>query len=144
MRVLLDTNVVLDVLLRRGPWLAQAETLWDASRAGTLESCINASSLTDIYYISRRLVGREKARQVVRACLDVLTILPVDASLLEAAFGVAASDFEDGLQIAAAKRSSLDAIVTRNVADYAASEVPVFLPLDFARQLKPSQSGPQA
>jgi predicted nucleic acid-binding protein len=40
MRALLDTNVVLDVLLRRSPWLAQAEPLWDASQSGALESCI--------------------------------------------------------------------------------------------------------
>ena len=141
MRALLDTNVVLDVLLRRAPWLAQAEPLWEASQAGALESCISASSLTDIYYISRRLVGREKAREIVRACLDVLTVLPVDAALLEDAFGLATSDFEDAVQIAVAKRGSLDAIVTRNVADYAASELPVCSPADFARQLKPSECG---
>jgi hypothetical protein len=103
-----------------------------------------ASSLTDIYYISRRLVGREKARAIVRSCLDRLTVLPVDRALLEDAFGLAAPDFEDALQIALAQRGSLDAIVTRNVADYAASEIPVFSPADFAHRLKLSGSEPSA
>ena len=52
MKVLLDTNVILDVLLRQGQWLAEAEVVWQASTDGRLESCATASSLTDIYYIS--------------------------------------------------------------------------------------------
>ena len=75
MKVLLDTNVVLDVLLQRGPWMARAEAIWQASIHGRLESCITASSLTDIYYISRRLVGEQAARETVQKCLDVLTTL---------------------------------------------------------------------
>jgi|GEM_PF-4363418 len=57
-KVLLDTNVVLDVLLERGGWPAEASVLWQASADGRLGSCVTASSLTDTYYISRRLKGK--------------------------------------------------------------------------------------
>src|SRR5260370_42494702 len=107
MKVLLDTNVVLDVLLQRGQWLAEAEAIWQASMDGRLVPCISASSLTDIYYISRRLVGREQARQAVRQCLDVLVILSTDSDTLEQAYAFQANDFEDGLQIASAARNGI-------------------------------------
>jgi hypothetical protein len=84
MILLLETNVVLDVLLRRPDWLADAEIIWKASEDGRLSSYISASSITDLYYISRRLVGAERARQVVRDCLDVIGIIGVTGALLEA------------------------------------------------------------
>ena len=85
MRVLLDTNVVLEVLLQRGEWLADAEAIWQASVDGRLQACIGASSLTDIYYIIRRTTGRDIARASVERCLTELMILPVDRAVLHQA-----------------------------------------------------------
>jgi len=90
---------------------AGAAVIWQASIDGRLESCITASSLTDIYYISRRLVGEQAARETVRKCLDVLTILTVDSETLEQAHALAVADFEDALQISAAQRNGLNALV---------------------------------
>ena len=136
MKVLLDTNVVLDVLLKRGEWLVEAEAVWQASLDGRLESCITASSLTDIYYIGRRLVGGQAAREALRKCLDVLTILPVDEETLEAAYALTASDFEDGLQIASAVRHGAEAIVTRDPDDFAGAPVRVWSPTELAASLR--------
>jgi len=83
MKVLLDTNVVLDVRLERDDWLPDAGTIWDATSAGTIECCLSASSLTDIFSIARKVVGWSQARAIVRPCLDTLSILTVDASVVE-------------------------------------------------------------
>ena len=83
MRILLDTNIVLDILLERAEWLADAETLWRASNDGRLSSHVTASSITDIYYISRRLAGPERARRGVRQRLDKLSIIGVTEERLE-------------------------------------------------------------
>lgn len=136
MRVLLDTNVVLDVLLRRGEWLADAEAVWQATAEGRLTACITASSLTDIYYISRRLASVSSARQVVRRCLDCLELLPVDGEMLEQAYALETADFEDALQIAAAMRGRLDAIVTRDPSGFTESPVSVLLPGELATRLQ--------
>jgi predicted nucleic acid-binding protein len=137
MRILLDTNVVLDVLLQRGQWLTEANRIWQANAAGELVACITASALTDIYYVSRRLAGQPQARDVIRACLDALTILPVDRAVLIAAFAQAGSDFEDDLQIASAQRYVLDAIVTRDAAGFAASTQPILSPAQLIAKLPP-------
>jgi predicted nucleic acid-binding protein len=136
MRVLLDTNVVLDVLLQRGEWLAGAQAIWQASIDGGLESCITASSLTDIYYISRRLVGAQAARHTVRTCLDSLSIMTVDKETLEQAYALPVNDFEDALQMAAAVRNGLTALVSRDPSGFSGSPVPVLSPAELVARLQ--------
>ena len=63
MKTLLDTNVLLDLLLEREPWRAEAVAIAEASADGRIEAYVCASSITDIFYISRKLVGVERARQ---------------------------------------------------------------------------------
>ena len=98
MRVLLDTNVVLDLLLQRDPWRVHAEAIAQAGADGRIQPFVCASSITDIFYISRRLVGAEQARRAVRACLDSLQIVGVTRDLLDAADRRAGGDYEDNLQ----------------------------------------------
>jgi len=128
MRVLLDTNVVLDVLLERSDWLADADIIWQASRAGRVWSYVSASSITDLFYISRKLAGRDRARQIVRRCLDVLGIIGVTRDHLEAAYDLETGDFEDDLQTVCALAVPLDVIVTRNPAHFSSSAIPVWTP----------------
>lgn len=137
MRVLLDTNVVLDVLLQRGEWLAEAERIWRATAAGELVALVTASALTDVYYVSRRLDGQRRARDVIRECLDTLVILPVDHAILAAAFARNGTDFEDDVQIASAQAHGLDAIVTRDTGGFSGSVTSVLSPAELIAQLTP-------
>lgn len=135
MRVLLDTNVVLDVLLQREPWVKESKAIWQASDEGRIIAYILASALTDIFYIARRLAGREKAREAVHTCLEAFEILPVDRQALEAAEALSGNDFEDNLQMACAGIAGLDAIVTRNKDDFKHASVPVLTPTEALGQL---------
>lgn len=135
MKVLLDVNVVLDVLLERQAWLAEARAIWDAAEAGHLECCLPASSLTDIFYIARKLVGQERAHQIVNRCLDELIIVPVDRVVLAQACARPESDFEDAVQIIVALAAGVDAIVTRDEAGFAQSPVPVASPIELHQKL---------
>ena len=142
MRVLLDVNVVLDVLLQRQEWLADAQSVWDAADDGRLECCLVASSLTDVFYIARKLVGEASARTIVRNCLDTLSILNVDAKTLEEAYARPESDYEDALQIAVATLNSVDAIISRDSRGFANSPLPVWSPAHLAKLLKSTKPGP--
>ncbi len=114
MRVLFDTNIVLDVLLKREPFVADAQALWEANDDGRITGYISASSLTDIFYVARRITDLDTARAALQVCLDAFEICAVDRQTLEYAQSLAGADFEDNLQIACAYLSSLDAIVTRD------------------------------
>jgi predicted nucleic acid-binding protein len=136
MKVLLDTNVVLDLMLKREPWLAAAQGIWQANRDGRLEGCLTGSSLTDLYYIIRRIAGVAIARRGVRECLDAFGILPTDEVVLDLAYSLENNDFEDAVQIVTAEREHLDAIITRDAKGFAGSPVPALSPMDLVSRLQ--------
>lgn len=112
MRILIDTNVLLDVLLNRAPWVAHAAALWKACTDGQVTGYVCASSFTDIFYIARRLTNLDRARIAVRLCLETFEVCSVNQSALQMAYGLPGSDFEDNVQIACAPQYALDAIVS--------------------------------
>ena len=135
MQVLFDTNVVLDALLKRAPWDADAAACWKASDEGRIMGCLTASTLTDIFYISRKLKGIDIARDAVRICLDAFAICIVDRQALEQAIDLPSDDFEDNLQIACATLAGLDAIVTRDKDGFQGSTIAVLTPIELLTQL---------
>lgn len=127
-RALLDTNVILDALLDRQPWSTDAKALWQAHLNNQFAAHVTATSLTDIFYISRRHAGRDKAWMAIQACLDQLYVTAVGFNELQVAATLGGSDFEDNLQIACAMTAQLDVIVTRDASGFAASSIPVLTP----------------
>lgn len=127
---LLDTSVLLDLLLNRPPWSADAAVLWEAHRQGQIRAWVAAFSLPTIFYVVRKHGGHPAARSAVQACLTTLDIIPTEQSTLLAAQALAGLDFEDDLQIACAMQARVDAIVTRDPRGFAASPIPVLTPTD--------------
>jgi len=135
LRVLLDTNVVLDRILQRQPWFDQAADLWQARSAGLLVAYMAASTLTDIFYIGRRIVGGADALAGVDACLREFGIVAVTREVLLAARALTGPDFEDNVQIACAQATGLQLIVTRDVAGFAMSPIRAIEPTEIRSHL---------
>jgi predicted nucleic acid-binding protein len=135
MRVLLDTNFVLDVLLDREPGVTAAKALWQANDEGRLVGFVTASAMTDIFYVARRLAGLEVAHTAVDICLAAFEICAVDRQALEQAIALSGRDFEDNLQIACAHIAGLEAIVTRDAAGFKAATIPILTPTEALAQL---------
>ena len=143
MRVLIDTNVVLDVLLKRDPWAADAAEVWQLCTEGSLTGYLSASSFTDIFYIARRHTDRDRARTAVRLLLDTFAICTIDQSTLEMAYALAGSDFEDNLQMACSVLGGLEFIVTRDSNDFRDSPVPAVTCAQLLQRiLKPQSQRP--
>jgi predicted nucleic acid-binding protein len=134
-RYLLDTNIVLDVLLNRLPWVAEAKELWRANDEGRLIGFITVTTLTNISYIARKQVNLHTAHDAVRTCLAAFQVCSVDRATLEQAAALAGTDFEDNVQIACANIAALDAIVTRDAADFSHSDIAVLTPAQALAQL---------
>lgn len=140
MRVLVDTNIILDLLLEREPFLHDAEVLFQEIASGKIAGYATATTLTDIFYIARRHTQSiDLARQAVAITLATLEICPVDRSVLELALRSAALDFEDAVQIACALVQGLDAIVTRD-ADLSTDSIQVMSVSQVLQQLKTAES----
>jgi predicted nucleic acid-binding protein len=128
MNVLIDANAALDVILERQPWLGDSKGVWDACFQKRITGYLVATSLTNIFYVSRRIIGTEKARAGVHMCLATFEIIPVGRLELEQADAMAGSDLEDNVSLACARAAGGEAIITRDPRGFAASPVAVLTP----------------
>jgi predicted nucleic acid-binding protein len=135
MRALVDTNILLDVLLPREPWAAAGKGVWDAADAGKFDASISALSLPNIFYIARKIVGLEKARETMTLLLDAFEIIPLTRETLEAAVHLPGNDFEDNLQLASALACKADVVITRDPRGFTNSTCPAITPEDFLAML---------
>lgn len=126
MRVLIDTNIILDFVLERERFLAQAESLFHVISTGAIVGYVTATTLTDIFYIARRSTQNiALARQIIINLLTVMEVCPVDRIVVEVALTSGVTDFEDAVQVACAIIQGLDAIVTRD-ATLVATSIPIW------------------
>jgi predicted nucleic acid-binding protein len=141
LRVLLDTNVILDAMLQRPPWHTDADAIQQAVAQGQVVGAAATLSLATVFYVSRKAIGTAPARIAVRKYLATFEILPIDKQMLLDADAMPGTDFEDNILIAVAVAASFDAIVTRNPADFAHSPIPVWEPAELLKRL-PGGSSP--
>lgn len=128
MRVLIDTNVVLDFLLEREPFVESAAKLFQQIDHGQIEGFITATTITNIYYILRKAAGSTIAIDAVSQILTDLNICMVDRQILKQAVDLNFQDFEDAVQYSCAVASQVDAIITRDTSGFVAAEIPVISP----------------
>ena len=128
MRILFDTNVLLDALLERQPYLRDAAELLAAVETGTLSGLLGGTTMTTIYYIAERALGRERTLQGIRRLLMLFEVAPVTRAVLEDALRLDFQDFEDAVLHEAARHATAEAIVTRNTGDFTQAVVTVYTP----------------
>ncbi len=128
MRVLIDTNVVLDFLQEREPFAENAAKLFKRIDAGEIEGFIAATTITNIYYIVRKAAGAIVAQDAISQVLTDLNICVVDRNVLEQAIALNFRDFEDAVQYVCGVAHSVDAIVTRDASGFVGVEIPVMSP----------------
>ncbi len=128
MKVMFDTNVVLDVLLDREPHVAVAARLFALVDNRKLEGAICATTATTIYYIAAKSFGRRRALTQVHDLLKLFEVALVDRVVLDSALDLDFGDFEDAVLHEAARAGGMAAIVTRDTRDFTNATLPVFKP----------------
>ncbi|HZT58438.1 MAG TPA: PIN domain-containing protein [Pyrinomonadaceae bacterium] len=140
MRFLLDTDVVLDFVLEREPFVGDARALFELIAAGAHEGYVSVITPVNVFYIGRKARGDVATKQAIRDLLDAVRVCPVDQNVLNIALASPIADYEDAVQHASAAAIRLEAIVTRNVGDYRNAALPIFTPADLLNHLKRPQS----
>lgn len=130
MRLLLDVNVVLDVLLDRKPFADASSAVWEAVERGDADGVLSAHAVTTLHYLNTRAVGVRLATETTEALLAVFDVAPVDEAVLRSALALKWADFEDAVTAAGARRAKCDAIVTRNPRDFKRAPVRVLTPAE--------------
>ena len=144
MRVLIDTNVVLDVLLDRRPFAEAATQIFALIEESKIEGYLCATTVTTVDYLLSQALQPKSARVALQRLLGLFEIAPVNRPVLEQALRSDISDFEDAVIEQAACLVSADAIVTRNLADFEKSSVTAFDPPELISTVKARESANKA
>lgn len=129
MKILIDTNVVLDVMLKREPFCKVSVEILSLSKRDDIEEYVSASAITDIYYIAyRQLRDKELVKKLMKELLTIVSIASVTGQEIQNALDLEWSDFEDSVQYSVALLQEMDGIVTRNPSDYQGAKVKVWRP----------------
>ena len=135
MVLLIDTNVLLDVLQEREPYLTDSLTLWGYSEDKIVDGYISAVSLTNISYVMRKVLTPDRMQEIFMALALAFTFVDLKMSDLEAAANMKWRDFEDAVQSATASRIHADYIITRNTKDYQDSPIPALTPEEYLAKI---------
>ena len=137
MRILVDTNVLLDALLGREPYFTFADEIIQLCAERKVQGFIAAHSIPNMFYILRKDLSEADRREVLLNLCDIFIVEGIDSAKIVAALrNEAFSDLEDCLQSYCAKNVRADYIVTRNLKDFMYSEVPALLPQEFLNIFK--------
>lgn len=141
MKVLFDTNIVLDLLLARQRFVANAQRLFTKVERNEITGHLCATTVTTVHYLIAKNFGAKSATSNVAKLLTLFEIAPVSRIVIEMALKSSFSDFEDAVLHESARLSRVDAIVTRNLADFAQAQVATYDPPTLLALLKTKPRG---
>jgi len=132
MRVLIDTNIIMDYIVKRDTFSDAAEKVITLCMENDVQACIAAHTVPNLHYILRKYLTNEQRKDILLKICRMFTVIGIDAvKLVSALQDDNFYDFEDCLQVECAKDFGADFIVTRNAKDFQGSAVPVTEPLNF-------------
>lgn len=135
MKVLIDTNVILDVLCNRSEFVEDSSRVWKYCEVNQIEGYISALSVPNIVYILRKELTPQKTQQLIQQILMIFEVIDLKSSDLKNAAEMLSSDFEDAVQMCCANRIKADYIITRNIRDFKESKVPALKPSEFLERM---------
>jgi predicted nucleic acid-binding protein len=121
--LLVDTNVVLDVILERAPWVGDATALFDVVARGQAPAFIAGHTVTTVHYIVERERDRRTATTAVGDLLTLFPVVPLDTADVQRALALRLRDYEDAVHAVASLRIGADFLVTRNAKDFRGAPV---------------------
>jgi predicted nucleic acid-binding protein len=132
MKVLVDTNVLLDVLAKRQPFYADSAAIWTLAEEGQIEGLVSAVSFTNIFYIVRKLAGADTAQRTLVLLRDTFTAVACDIPILNRAIDSDFKDFEGAVQYFTALQAGAACLVSRNPDHFPrTNDCPVISPAEF-------------
>jgi predicted nucleic acid-binding protein len=134
-RLLFDTNVLLDAVLVREPWADDAMAVLEAVEAGRAVGYVAPHGISTFYYFVAKHRAAPLALDAVREVVELCDTAPLGREDLRAAATLGVRDYEDAMHAVAARNVHADYVVTRDLKDFAASPVPAISPADVLRLL---------
>ena len=133
MKILFDTNVILDVMLDRSPFSEPASQLLSLVERGEISGIICATTVTTIHYLSTKVMGKNESQNKIKDLITLFEIASVNRTVIEDAIKSRFTDFEDSVIHQAANHAGAEAIVTRDPKGFKQSNLPVYSPIELLK-----------
>lgn len=131
MKLFLDTNVIIDVIASREPFIEDSRKVLSLCERGQAEGVMSALTLCTISYVLRKFAAPGTLRRQIRDLRNLLPPVDLTTQLLDRAISSTISDFEDAVQFYSAVYCDADCIITRNAKDFPQDDIPVLSPTAF-------------
>lgn len=135
MRILVDNDVVLDVLIKREPFYYESRKIFSLAASERVEIFIATITAINAFYTIRKEKDKDLAFEAIEGLSKLVAVCRTEANVLATALSLNFRDFEDAVQCASAIAEGLNAIVTRNKKDFANSPLPIYSPAEFVELL---------
>ena len=136
MKVLFDTNIILDVLLDRQPFAEHASFLMSKVERSEINGFLCATTVTTIHYLLSKYLDKEKAINSINSIMALFEVASVNRLVIENALKSKFTDFEDSVLHESARHAGAEYIITRNIKDLKNTKIPAFTPTEFLNMLE--------
>ena len=140
MKLMIDTNVILDVLLDRKPFSEDSSIVWKICESYEAEGMISSLSFANMIYVLRKHVDPKRVMHLITELSLIFRFQPLDQGILYIAAACQWDDYEDAIQYATAVMNKADYIVTRDKEGFKGSDVPVITPHEMVEVIKKTLS----
>ena len=134
MRTFIDTNVIVDVVAKREPFFSDSQAVLALCATGDLEGVVSDLTFCNVAYVLRKSLGSAQLRNGLRVLKNHLKVVPIGEAAITAALRNEMTDFEDAVQLEAARANRVDVIVTRNVRHFNNSPIRVCTPSELLEE----------
>ncbi len=132
-RVFIDADVILDLLCRREPFYPYAAAVFSLGDEGKIDLATTSLVFANVFYILRKILGIEKAKELLRKLRLMVGVVPVGEKAVDLALNSRFADFEDGLQYFTARENGIAILLTRNTKDYRERDLVVQTPEEYLK-----------
>jgi len=130
-KILVDTNIVLDLLAKRQSFFLEAQELFTLSDKKKVKLFVSSLTFANTYYVLSQSLKIENTRKILRKFKVLVNVLPMDDKIIDLSLDSEFNDFEDAIQYYTAIENNLGIIITRNLKDFKQSQIPVLTAKDF-------------
>jgi predicted nucleic acid-binding protein len=136
MNILFDTNIILDIALKRDPHFDASSKVFLKIDNSDFFGFVTATTITDIYYISKRVKGHQITINFISDLIQIIDVIGVNKETIIQSLNSPLLDFEDAVQSVSAKLSNMEYIITRNIKDFNNSDIKAITPIEYLKTLK--------
>lgn len=130
-KILVDTNIILDLLAKRELFYLEAQELFTLADKGEVLLYVSSLTFANTYYVLSQSLKINNALKILRKFKILVDVLPMDDKIIDLSLDSEFEDFEDAIQYFTAIENGLNLIVTRNLKDFKKSEIPVLTSKDY-------------